>query len=452
MERPSLRLVGGRVAESDNGLYVVPDTPEVEPFRRQGLGYVFQPPGARVRFRVDAITRGSDGLRGRIAVDNMLPGLPGHMYRGRHLLEGSRSLADLRKALEEIAGPEHGIPWGAFIRTLTASVVDAEEAGAPFETVGQLAQTTRPTDLVQYLVTRGKTSTLYGPGGYGKGYIATGIGVAVTLGEAFAGLACGKGPVLYCDWEDDRDTLDDRVKKICAGRGIPPVTLHYRRCERPLPEEVEIISQFVDTHGVVLLIVDSVEMASISGEHQNYNDRATAMQRALRLIHCSHLLIDHVSDAGRRGPDLAGKAIGGIMKGNLARNQWEIKREQDVGATLSHVGLYQTKTNHTMLLPPIGLELDFRQPDAVRITRKDVRESPQLAAPLTAAYRIQGELRHGPMSIPDLAEALPDLKTDTIEKAVHRGKDKWCYEVSPAVSAKGQPARWGLLSRDRATG
>lgn len=434
------------MADPTNGqLYVVPDPPKV--FRREGLGYVFEPAGAGVRFRADRLTRNGGELKARITVENCLPGLPSFMYRGRHLLEGSRSLADLKKGLEEIAGPEHGIPWGGLTRQFVASVVDAEEAGAPIVRVGAIPKRPPPPDLVQYLVTRDKTSVIYGPGGYGKGWLAVGIAVAVASGRPFAGLAVGQGPVLYLDWEDDENVFRHRVELICTGLPGPPIDvdtlpLDYRRCERPLPDDVDTLSRDVDARGYVLLIVDSVEMASLSGEHQNYNDRATAMARALRLVLCSHLLVDHVSDEGRRGKELAGKAIGGVMKGNLSRNQWEIKRDQEIGATESHIGLYQTKQNHTARLPPIGFCLDFDQPDAVRITREDVRESTTLAAPLSLTYRIDAELRRGLRTVPELVEAL-DAKSNSIVQTLRRGEQRGRYVQTRPDPSEGVLTQWG---------
>ena len=210
---------------------------------------------------------------------------------------------------------------------------------------------------------------------------------------------------------------------------------------RPLPEEVETFSRLVDKHDAALLIVDSVEMASQGGEHRTYNDRATEMQRALRCIHCSHLLIDHVSDEGRRGKELAGKAIGGVMKGNLCRNQWEIKKDQAIGAKQSHVGLYQTKTNHTELLAPLGFRLSFT-PGAVSITREDVRESPHLAEATDLAYRIEGLLRKvGARPVKWIAEELAE-KEDTVSRALRRGRDTRFKEV--VVGAPGVAAQWGF--------
>jgi hypothetical protein len=167
------------------------------------------------------------------------------------------------------------------------------------------------------------------------------------------------------------------------------------------------------------------------------------MQRALRLIHCAHLLIDHVSDEGRRGKDLAGKAIGGIMKGNLARNQWEIKRDQSIGAKESHVGLYQTKTNHTELLPPLGFCLDFRTLGVLRIRREDVRESAGLAAATDLDYRISGALRHaGARPVKWLVEEIGE-KEDTIYRRLKAGRGRLYQEV--VTGAPGRAAQWGSL-------
>jgi hypothetical protein len=288
---------------------------------------------------------------------------------------------------------------------------------------------------------------LYGPGGYGKGWLAVAIAVCVAAGLPFAGLRTRQGPVLYLDWEDDEDTFRERVHMICAGLSVPvdpdTLPLDYRRCERPLPDDVDELSRLIDTVGYVLLVVDSVEMASTAGDHENFNDRATRMRRTLRLLHCSHLLIDHVSDAGRRDKDLVGKPINGVMKVNLARNMWEIKREQEIGAQDSHVGLYQTKTNHTGRLAPLGFHLDFHQPDAVRIVREDPRQTPGLASPLGAAWRIQGYLATtGAATIAQIAEEL-ELPEKTVETTLARGQKQGRFVVVVPGQRGKEAAQWG---------
>lgn len=425
----------------------VPFPTPAAPFRRAGLGYVFEPDGLGVRFCVDKLVRSSEGLRARISVESTLPGLPTHIYAARHLLEGTRSLADLRKGLEELS-PGQGIPWGTLVRQVTKAVVDAEDAGPRVLRLGDIATRPRLPDLVEWLVPQGKTSRLYGPGGYGKGYLAVGMAVAIAAGVSFAGLAVQRGPVLYLDWEDDDWTFRERVEAICRGRPEPldprALPLAYARCERPLPEEVEWLSRRVDADGIVLTVVDSVEMASAGGEHRNYNDRATELARALRLVHCGHLLIDHVSDEGRRGTGLAGKAIGGIMKQNLARNEWEIKREQGTGDAVSHLGLYHAKTNHSAFSPPLGFVLDFSTPDTVAIRREDVRNSPTLAAPTNLGWRIEGYLVHvGCRPIKAIADEL-DVPEKSVETALRRGEQAHRFQVVIPGTRGGAPAQWGV--------
>jgi hypothetical protein len=138
-----------------------------------------------------------------------------------------------------------------------------------------------------------------------------------------------------------------------------------------------------------------------------------------------------------------GKPINGVMKVNLARNMWEIKREQEIGAQDSHVGLYQTKTNHTGRLAPLGFHLDFHQPDAVRIVREDPRQTPGLASPLGAAWRIQGYLATtGAATIAQIAEEL-ELPEKTVETTLARGQKQGRFVVVVPGQRGKEAAQWG---------
>ena len=420
-------------------------------FRREGLGYIYEPPGVGVRFHVDRLARTNGDLRARIRVESTQPGLSPHLYQGRHLLEGPNSLRDLRRALIEITGETHPLSgqWERLIRVVTKAVVDADEAGEPFQKVGRLPSAARVPDLVEQLLPAGKATILYGPGGSGKGYLAVALGVSVVRGEPFLGLQVQQGEVLYLDWEDDPDTLDMRINAVCRGMGVEPVEFHYRICRGRLDEQLGEVTSYVDAHNISLVIVDSVSLAGGSaGERGTYEDVALRLMAAVRQIRATTLLIDHVNDAGRRGQELAGKAYGSVFKGYVSRNTWEIKKDQETGALVSHVGLYQTKTNHTAILPPIGVLLDFRQPDTVRFVREDVRESEQLSAPLTTSYRIDKELMHGPKTVGELEHALPDIKKETIRKTLQRGESGGRYrKVLEALPGSPHGDHWGLVVR-----
>ncbi len=434
-------------AEPNGQLRVVPPAPP--PFRREGTGYIFEPPKTPVRFLVDRLHRSSEGMQARIAVESTLEGHEGHMYRGRHRLEGSRSMADLEKALEKIAGPEHKIPWGSLLRTLTVSVVDAEEAGEPFVVVGGTARPrlARPPDTVEKLLPAGKPTQWYGAGSAGKGYIAIAACIAVASGIPFTGLSVTKGEVLYLDWEDDQATFEERVAAVATGMGIPPPRIHYRSCRGggPLHEQIDTIARYVDRHGIALTVIDSVSMAGgMSSERSSYEETAVRLMTAVSLLRSTVLLIDHVNAEGKEGKGLAGRSYGSVFKGYLCRSTWEVRKEQEAGDKMSHVAFHHTKTNHSEVYLPIGFQLDFTEaPDTVRVTRWDVRYSVSLSEGAPLEYLIDHALSDGAKTVTELEE-MTGAKANSIRVTLNRGQKKGKYiRLKEGARGTKETDTWG---------
>lgn len=427
-----------------------PELVAANAFKKLGMGYVYAPPGEGIEFRVDGLVRERGDWRGRITVRSTLPGLPSHIHRQRVLLEGANTVRDLTRTLSDITGERHPLTpkWAVWIRQLTVSVVDAEEAGAPAMKVGKLPRSIGIRERVRMLLPDGKVTILYGPGGAGKGYIATKLGVCVQTGLDFCGLKTIQGNVMYLDWEDDEEIMNERIQMVCSGMGMEPVEFDYVPMTGRLDERLPEIMRLIDELETQFVIVDSVTAAGgTASEHGgSYEDVAQRVMTAARQLDRTVMLIDHVNDAGRTSKELAGKPYGSVFKGYLSRGMWEVKQDQETNGLVNHVGLYQTKRNHTAPLPPIGLSLDFSEPGKVLIEREDVRDSPTLAAPTSIGYRIEGLLRTGPRLTADqIAEALDEEKK-AVRKALERGGKNGKF-VSRYQTGSNKIVEWGLAAQ-----
>jgi hypothetical protein len=405
-------------------------------FRRDGLGYVYEPPGAPFRLRIDFIDHGKGELSGEVVGESTSPGVPPHLFRTRLNLLVAARLKDINSQLLAAIPSERG--WDRQVRSFAEAVITAEREGEPFVLVGRRPARLRPADRVERLVVEGKPTLLYGPGGAGKGYLAAGLGVAVSAGVSFAGLRAQPGEVLYLDWEDDEDELDERVKEVSRGFGVEAPDIHYRAMREPLHHAVNRIARYVTEYDIKLIIVDSFELAAGgAGDRGTYEEAAKRIFLALRQIGpCSALLIDHVSEAARQNKQDVNKAYGAIFKANWCRRAFEVKVDQSPAEKTNHVGLYLFKTNRGEMFGPLGFAIDFGMPGAVSFRREDIRDNPELGLALPAQDRLSQVLRAGPLTAKQAAEE-SGVASDTCRVVLNRYKGKRFTKLDDD--------RWALL-------
>lgn len=427
-----------------------PPTSE-QPFCRYGLGYRYEPNGLHFRFTVDNLVHTGDDIRATVICDRRDGDARWlRVHRGKVLMEGSNSKRDYAKQCQEMHDDDDsGKFWRKLVEDACGRVIDAEDEGEPILKVGRLPQQVLPFPVVDKLVPAWKPTVLYGAGGTGKGYIATGVAVAVQCGLPFLGLEVQRGNVLYLDWEDDSDEMDMRVKEVSAGFGLlRPAELAYRVCRgTPLKSQVQFLAEYIAAHNIILVVVDSVEAAVGSGgERSTYEEGARGFFESIRKLgRVTTLLIDHVSEQGRQTKDRTNKMYGSIFKMNWARNCWEARKDQAPGESRSRLALYHTKVNRGPLHPAIGVELNFSESAKVTMELRDVTESVELSQCLPGPDRVVAALRDndGPMKAQDISKELkePDNKVRTwlgrlLNRNVVAKRDDKRWELAEASEPK----------------
>jgi hypothetical protein len=386
-------------------------------FQRRGLGYLAGWDDVLAEITVDHLRRRSGELHGEIMASSGLVSR-GHLHRANFNLSSTTARDRLAKFLAAKSTP-HTIDWGAMLEDFCTRILEAERKGAPIQQVGRMPLRVAQAYTVHPLVPSGKTTIIYGAGGTGKSYVATAIGVCVATGRVFLGLPVQAGPVLYLDWETDAYEVDERVKRVSRGLGVPAPEIHYRACAGPFEDIAEHVAGFVAEFGIGLVIVDSVGMASaVSHEGGDANEGAIRLFTGLRYLNTTILAIDHITGADVGSDKSAAKPYGSIYKVNLARSVFELRRSREDGDG-AHLGLYHRKVNSGRLEKPIGIRVDHID-DVVRFSKEDIVEADLVMAEGNSA-RILRALRTGPKTVEQIAEDT-GLSQGVVRTTLNRGK------------------------------
>lgn len=374
-------------------------------FEHQGLGYVLRVPELATEIAVRRLSRARGELHGEVRVSCGLAGTrssDGHLHQARMNMSSTQSRATLSKALAYRATlPD--VDWTDLLEDFCRRVLEAEEVGEPVLMVGARPRPVSRPYRLDPILPLGDPAILYGEGGTGKSTLAAAIAVSVETGVAvIPGWVPRRAPVLYLDWESGPDAINERISLVAAGANLPePAQIRYRAMTRPLPDQAEDVATIVAEHGIGLVIVDSVGLASgASGDAGDAADTAWRLFAAFRVLGSTVLAIDHISKASADEPGKPSRPYGSVYKGYLARVTYELRRNDgEEGATL---GLYNTKANDRAKLPPIALAVRHEE-HAIEYIRLD--ELPEeLTRPLHLADRIVPALAFQSMTAKEIAE------------------------------------------------
>jgi hypothetical protein len=380
---------------------------------------------------------GREGLSAELNVRARLPGLPSpHLALCRVNLLSTTARRNLVALLDDRTGGELG--WPRILEEATLLLVQAARAGEPVVKLGQQGRPARRPWLVDRFLRQGEHTVLFGYKGTVKSLMGLAVAYDLHSGCTALRLAVQPGPVLFLDWETDKETADERLWLLAAGRGDPePPPILYRRMTRPLVEELSAVRREHDAEGVVLTIIDSQGLAIGQGTGRDPADAVLAFYGGCREIGGTILGVDHRShdDARSKRPS----PYGSVFKANAARSLWLARGVQEPGASDLHVGLFHQLANNSGLQRPLGFHVRFTD-DAITITPEDARSVPGLAEGLAAGERCWLALVR-PMSTSQLAEEL-GLKPDSVRHACRR------HPKITTVGSEGKDTLWARLADD----
>jgi hypothetical protein len=349
-----------------------------------------------IHMRVDHIAEG-ESITGEFNV-----ALNGQNNAIKHLYQVRINMlsATGKKSLCEALNKRHPLQWDEIVEQACFGVIRAYREGDPVLAVGDMPKRDKAKyRLYPWIIEDGMTS-MYGYGGSGKSYVAGMIVVMVQTGYQLLGFRPIQGNCLILDWESCQEDWDERTKAISNGFGIKPPLILYKRCYRPLANDIPEIQKIVLSEDVKMIVIDSVGMASeLTSE---YHASAIQMLRATRSLGISALLIDHKTKTN--------ELFGSVYKLNEVRTAFEIKSTAEAGGNTMDISIKHTKINNGPLTKPIGLHVEFSGTEDTTekaiFSKVEVADIPELAKDEPAWIQIRNELRRGPMTVEALSEDL----------------------------------------------
>lgn len=402
-------------------------------FERLGLGYVIRLPELATEISVGQLHKKGGDLHGEISIACGLGGTrsyDGLLHRARFNFSGSQPRSTLARYLNDrTGGPIEGIDWQDLLEDFCGRVLSAERGRRLVVRVGDRPARIAPRFQVDPILPWRKVTTLFGAGGTGKSTLAVALAVSVQTGlSVVSGWSPVPTNVLYLDWETDEDDIDEKVKAISKGAAIEDqVTIAYLACHgRSLVDQIEAIAEARQETNAGMVVVDSVVHAAgtSSSEGADAAETTIRLYSAFAQLEASVLVVDHVDKNSAMDPSRPAKPYGSIFKENMARQAFEVRR-QDGPGTRSSMGLYNTKSNATRRLAPIGLWVDHSEAgDLIRYGREEI--AGDLLKPMSLPTRIDAVLRSGAMHLKVIAEEVEEDEAK-VRATLSRGSKQGRY-------------------------
>lgn len=364
-----------------------------------------------------------------VLIRSSIPGVPQHLHQARVNLTSTTARSALVRQLATIAPDVH---WNGLVEQMAVKVLEAHREGEPLIQFAEYAPSERVGYRVSPLLQEKQNTVVYGEGESGKSYLSIYLAVLVATGIPRTGFVPEPGGVLYLDYETDRDTMWDRVNLITAGLGVAiPDNLFYRYMHQPLAADIETIQKMVFERNIDLVIVDSAAPACSEPESASF---VAEYFRALRSLQATTLTIAHITKNTR---DAA--PFGSVFWRNLPRANFKVQAAREPGDDHFVMGLKHTKSNNGKRLRDIGVAVEFKD-ESVIFTPANLADVDGLANTLPLRDRIKSSLKHGAMTVRELADEL-ELAENTLRTTLNRNKDSWFVSITYPNSVQ----KWGNL-------
>ena len=258
----------------------------------------------------------------------------------------------------------------------------------------------QPPYLLPPLVGDRGVTIEYGDGSVGKSMVVAAQLLTIATGVPVLGLKPRRvGAVGYFDWEDNVQTIRERIEAMCAGLEIPvPDNIYYREVDRPIVSSENRIRREIEEFEIIAAAFDSMGMM-LNGDPSDVALVIPAVNVMKRTgIACIGL--HHLSAQQAASSDLKDKQkpYGSIYARTGARKQWLIERFQDEGASEGTIYMFNTKVNRGPKTKPLSWTVEYENGANDYLAR--LRYSPRSADDYFD--RVRAEAPADRLTIPDL--------------------------------------------------
>lgn len=355
-------------------------------------------------------------------------------------LEGSSYLANWQQGMDV-----------AIYRTIVAYRGSSSE-GDWMEWIEGSAEDT-PFLLFPWISAAG-TTVLFGPPGSNKSMFALRLSLAVALGdEIFGHKPIRSGPVMYLDFEDDRNPQEFRITAFAREMGMEPEDLkglvYHEKVTKNLKAASRRIRRLVRELGIVMVVVDSIGRAR--GGDVSASDVTIKMFESLAQLRVPVLAIDHMTkeenkrvwtntyDAREAMP------IGSVYTQASTRLGWFMNVLPDSTDTHKKYNCYNTKHNHVPEQDTRGLEFKASSDEwgnihnaAFSVNRMShyvapvVKRNKQTDLLLWHFSQQREDLKVIPLTLKDMDRS--GISSSTIRNTVTDKRSEWWEKVKGAGS------------------
>jgi len=275
------------------------------------------------------------------------------VWKERHNLRSNSSTTGLIRKLSKQLVRD----WEGRIEGIKEAVDGIYNTGDPMVYLDTVPDPGPAQYLIGPLVEADENNILFADGDSTKTFLAIASCVSLITGKSIIPGLHVPSPVkcLYLDWETTKSKLTYRMRRICAGAGIPPVQMAYKRMHTALADSAEEIGDLIKHEGFRFVVVDTGTAATLG----QFNDETAVMAffMACRSWNVTVLTLAHVPKAEGEHK----KPIGSSVWYTQCRVAWELVKDQTEGDSLARLDLICHKSNNNVRPMPIGLTLDFSE-------------------------------------------------------------------------------------------
>lgn len=326
---------------------------------KDATGYYYGWNEGDERFVAIGITNIQDNFQQHAITAEVEIGLDGALYdsidavksvltHARINLNSLSSRQTLVRTIKESAINEIAmyIPWEQMLhQVISLTIADIRKSDKAVELDFSGENNIEPPEYALFpFVIKGMPNIIFAERGGAKTLLSTLFSIAMSMHIYDEALNLKPGTkeackVLYLDWEQNERLVTYTFKTLLDGMGVGYCPIVYKRCKRPLIEEIGEVLQVITQKGIDTILIDSLGLAA--GGDLNATAPALQFFSALRqLDNMTFLILAHTAKNG----DFKNRTVyGNVYYENEARNIWETRKVQVEGSSECDLTLFHKK-------------------------------------------------------------------------------------------------------------